>query len=95
MNESNSPGYLVPSSKSALRKADPASLAARGLADLRGKGTAESMFRRAMMFRDDSTTGRRHRDECIKLLQQTLALEPGHLAARTLLGIAYSARARR
>jgi TPR repeat protein len=45
-----------------------------------------------MMFRHDSTTGRRHRDECIRLLQQTLALEPGHLAAQTLLGIAYSAR---
>jgi hypothetical protein len=92
MNESNSLGHLVPSSKSALTKANPASLAARGLADLRGKGTAESIFRRAMMFRHDSTTGRRHRDECIRLLQQTLALEPGHLAARTLLGIAFSAR---
>jgi TPR repeat protein len=92
MNESNSLGHLVPSSKSALRKTNPASLAARGLADLRNRGTAESIFRRAMMFRHDSTTGRRHRDECIRLLQQTLALEPGHLAARTLLGIAYSAR---
>jgi TPR repeat protein len=92
MNETNSLGHLVPSSKSALRKANPASLAARGLAELRGKGAAESIFRRAMMFRHDSTTGRRHRDECIRLLQQTLALEPGHLAARTLLGIAYSAR---
>ena len=92
MNESNSLGNLVASSKSALRRTNPASLAARGLADLRGKGVAESIFRRAMMFRHDSTTGRRHRDDCIRLLQQTLALEPGHLAARTLLGIAYSAR---
>jgi TPR repeat protein len=92
MNESNSLGNLVASSKSALRKTNPASLAARGLADLRGKSVAESIFRRAMMFRHDSTTGRRHRDDCIRLLQQTLALEPGHLAARTLLGIAYSAR---
>jgi TPR repeat protein len=92
MTEATSPGYLVQSSKSALRKANPASMAARGLADLRGKGTAESIFRRAMMFRHDSTTGRKHRDECIRLLQQTLALEPGHVAARTLLGIAYSAR---
>lgn len=92
MNESNSLGHLVSSSKSALRKANSASLAARGLSDLRSKGTAESIFRRAMMFRHDSTTGRRHRDECIRLLQQTLTLEPGHLAARTLLGIAYSAR---
>jgi hypothetical protein len=45
-----------------------------------------------MMYRVDSPWGRRHRDECISLLQQTLVLEPGHLAARTLLGIAYSAR---
>jgi hypothetical protein len=92
MTEATSPGYLVQSSKSALKKTDLASLAARGLADLRGKDNSESMFRQAMMFRHDSTTGRRHRDECIRLLQQTLALEPGHLAARTLLGIAYSAR---
>ena len=92
MSESSGLGHLVPSSKSALRKANPASLTSRGLADLRSKGVAESIFRRAMMFRHDSTTGRKHRDECIRLLQQTLALEPGHLAAQTLLGIAYSAR---
>jgi hypothetical protein len=92
MNESNSLGHLVPLSKSALRKANPASLAARGLADLRSKGTAESIFRRAMMFRHDSTTGRKFRDQCIKLLQQTIEQDPGHLAARTLLGSAYSAR---
>jgi TPR repeat protein len=36
--------------------------------------------------------GRKHRDECIRLLQQTLTLEPGHLAARTQLGIAFSER---
>jgi len=92
MNESNSPGYLVPSTKSALRNADRASLAARGLADLRSRGTAESMFRRAMMFRHDSPNGRKHRHECIKLLQYTLALDPGHLTAQTLLGIEYSER---
>ena len=92
MTEAIKPGYLVQSSKLALKKASIANLAARGLADLRAKGTAESMFRRAMMFRHDSPTGRRHRDECMRLLQQTVALEPGHLAARTLLGIAYSAR---
>lgn len=92
MNESNSLGNLVASSKSALRKTNSPNLAARGLDDLRAKGVAESIFRRAMMFRHDSTTGRRHRDDCIRLLQQTLDLEPGHLAARTLLGIAYSAR---
>ena len=79
MSESTSLGYLVQSSKSALRNANPASLTARGLADLRSKGTAESIFRRAMMFRHDSTTGRKHRDECIRLLQQTLALSRGTL----------------
>ena len=90
MNESNSPGYLVPSTTSALRKADRASLAARGLADLRSRGTAESMFRRALMYRVNSPWGRKHRDECIKLLQHTLALDPRNLTAQTLLGIAYS-----
>ena len=34
--------------------------------------------------------GGKHRHECIKLLQHTLTLEPGNLAARTLLGIAFS-----
>lgn len=92
MTEATKPGYLIQSSKSALRKASIASLAARGLADLRARGAAESAFRRAMMYRVESPWGRRHRDECINLLQQTLALEPGHLAARTLLGVAYSAR---
>ena len=90
MNESNSPGYLVPSTKSALRTADRASLAARGPADLRGRGTAESMFRRALMYRVNSPWGRKHRHECIKLLQHTLALDPRNLTAQTLLGIAYS-----
>jgi hypothetical protein len=92
MSESTTPAYLVKLGTSALRKASPASLAARGLADLHARGTAESAFRRAMMYRVDSPWGRKHRDECINLLQQTLALKPGHLAARTLLGVAYSAR---
>lgn len=92
MNESTTSAYLVQLSTSALRKAGPTSLAARGLSDLRGKGHAESMFRRALMFRHNSTTGRRFRDQCIKLLQQTIELDPGHLAARTLLGSAYCAR---
>lgn len=92
MSESTTPAYLVQVGTSSLRKASPASLAARGLADLRGLGAAESAFRRAMMYRVDSPWGRRHRNECINLLQQTLALEPRHLAARTLLGVAYSAR---
>lgn len=92
MSESTTSAYLVQLGTSALRKASPTSLAARGLADLRGKGNAESMFRRAMMFRHDSTMGRKVRDQCIKLLQQTIELDPGHLAARTLLGSAYSAR---
>ncbi len=92
MSESTTSSSLVQLGPSARGKASSTSLAARGLADLRGKGNAESMFRRAMMFRHDSTTGRKSRDQCIKLLHQTIELDPGHLPARTLLGSAYSAR---
>jgi hypothetical protein len=87
MSEQKANSYLIVLQSSAITLTGTASLAARGLADLRGKGTAESMFRRAMMY-----MGKRHQDKRVELLQRTIALDLEHDAARTQLGIAYSAR---
>jgi TPR repeat protein len=85
MSEQKENSHLVMSKISALTLNGPASLAKRGLADLQTRGSAESLFKLAMMFRR-----RKQYEKSLTFLQRAIALDPQHLEATTWLGVAYS-----